>query len=731
MGRMKGAWRPLAVLVAVCAIALATSAASVASSVTDTFTGSVDAAGTISKTHKINVTDLSVPIHASLDWTTTSANLNLFLTAPGSSTPVAQATSSSNRPEVVDFQPTVTGTYTLRVKAVTGASAYTLSATYGSGGGGGGSALRYDTVFSFKGPAGLYAYGVEYDQTSDTILVSDYWNYRVKRFNKDTGALLDTFAQGIGAPYDVEVDKAGNVWVAFQEQSVVAEYTQGGAFIRKIGLGGTPNYAKGCGGGKMTIPTHILAHPDGDLWISDPRCRNVYVFDEATGSFKFALNPTLKDLGYGTFVPRGIDVDKDGNVYLVDQSSRRIVEYDSSGNRVKVFPAQTDMLDPRGLNIDQARGFIYVAAAYHNSVYKFSTAGGQALARWDTAGPGGQQFDSVRWAAPDADGNVYVGDTWGHTVWRLTNTGALRSPSNFPDPPQFPPNGGNNQVNGIGINPANNDLFTIDTFENRGQIYHTRDASNNLWYCRAEGQCPSWAGQFGSRKQPSPTSDGFSNPRALTFGDGHIWADGGNGVVELNPDGSFVARFGSKGSGNAQFKSGPKGIWVDPSANLVYTTDSGNCRVLVFNYSGNQVDQLNPNGCGTGTGQMVAPWDLDVDPVNKLVYVADSGRNRIDVWSLNTHSIVRSIAPNVGGTGLARPRGVKLSPDGKSVYIADTDHDRIVRTDLQGGNAQVVSTGADTPEGHFGGPEYLAWDTSGRLYVSDNNQRVYVFSVVG
>ena len=116
------------------------------------------------------------------------------------------------------------------------------------------AALRYDTAFGFKGPAGLYAYGVEYDETSDTILVSDYWNYRVKRFNKDTGALLKTFGQGIGAPYDVEVDQAGNVWVAYQQQSVVAEYTQGGSFIRKIGLGGTPNYARGCGGGKMTSP---------------------------------------------------------------------------------------------------------------------------------------------------------------------------------------------------------------------------------------------------------------------------------------------------------------------------------------------------------------------------------------------------------------------------------------------------------------------------------------------
>ncbi len=84
----------------------------------------------------------------------------------------------------------------------------------------------------------------------------------------------------------------------------------------------------------------------------------------------------------------------------------------------------------------------------------------------------------------------------------------------------------------------------------------------------------------------------------------------------------------------------------------------------------------------------------------------------------------------MGGSTLSKPRGLALSPDGQWLYLADSGHDRIFRTDLTGGNAQVVSTGADTPEGHFGGPEYLEFDTSGRLYVSDNNQRVYVLSVV-
>jgi hypothetical protein len=109
----------------------------------------------LSISFKINVGDLSVPISARLDWTTTTADLNLFLTAPGSTVAVAQATSETNRPETLSYTPTATGNYTLRVKAASGASPFTLSATYGKATTTG-SALRYDTVFGFKGPGRAY-----------------------------------------------------------------------------------------------------------------------------------------------------------------------------------------------------------------------------------------------------------------------------------------------------------------------------------------------------------------------------------------------------------------------------------------------------------------------------------------------------------------------------------------------------------------------------------------------
>ncbi|GIV00043.1 MAG: hypothetical protein KatS3mg014_1658 [Actinomycetota bacterium] len=79
----------------------------------------------------------------------------------------------------------------------------------------------YDETFGFKGPAGNYAYGGDWDPTTNTILWGDYWNYRVKRYTIDgqkcTQALCGSpfvvtttkpegQLGGIGAPYDVETD---------------------------------------------------------------------------------------------------------------------------------------------------------------------------------------------------------------------------------------------------------------------------------------------------------------------------------------------------------------------------------------------------------------------------------------------------------------------------------------------------------------------------------------------
>ena len=251
----------------------------------------MDNAGTIAQVWPITVSDLSVPIQASLTWTTPSANLNLFLTAPGSSTIVAQ-TSGSAQPKKLTYTPTVSGTYKLRVKATTGASDYTLSVTYGQTSGG--SALAsYKKTYGFADTQSMYPYGTAYDPTDNTILVGDYWNFRIQRYS-NSGQHLATYKNsvgaGVGAPYDVEIDpndtsacgggssatNCADYWVADQEQGDVVEFDHAGHVVRTIGPDGTgtSQHPKGCGNGDMTFPTDITVDPtNGNLYISDVRCK--------------------------------------------------------------------------------------------------------------------------------------------------------------------------------------------------------------------------------------------------------------------------------------------------------------------------------------------------------------------------------------------------------------------------------------------------------------------------
>src|SRR5262249_31198564 len=153
-------------------LGLVFTASSAAGTVTDNYNGHVDAAGTVSQTFPLNVSDTSVQIQASLTWTTGTANLQMFLTPPGTSTPVAQ-TSGSTQPKVINYTPPVAGTWKLRVKAASGASDFALTVSYGQGGGGGGGIATYSKTYGFGDTASMMPYGDAYDTTDNTILVGD------------------------------------------------------------------------------------------------------------------------------------------------------------------------------------------------------------------------------------------------------------------------------------------------------------------------------------------------------------------------------------------------------------------------------------------------------------------------------------------------------------------------------------------------------------------------------
>jgi DNA-binding beta-propeller fold protein YncE len=278
-------------------------------------------------------------------------------------------------------------------------------------------------------------------------------------------------------------------------------------------------------------------------------------------------------------------------------------------------------------------------------------------------------------------------------------------------------------------------LFVVDTFEQRVQKFDSTST------CTSAASCPAWELQWGSRQPASPASDGFGYPRALTFGDGMVWVgDNNNAVITFKPDGTFVHRYGSQGPQPGMFKGGVQGIHVENGR--VYATDVAGCRLQVFDEAkllsassiatapaGTLLENL--GSCGSGVNQMTAPRGVAVSPDGNTVYVAETGTNRISVWNLSTNSAT-TVKPSCGGKGLAQPWGITWDPSKTWLYIGDVKNARVVRWNPSTNVCQVVVTSNDLPAQYqMLGSNFIEFDSNGLMYVSDNSRHVYVFQVTG
>ncbi len=99
-------------------------------------------------------------------------------------------------------------------------------------------------------------------------------------------------------------------------------------------------------------------------------------------------------------------------------------------------------------------------------------------------------------------------------------------------------------------------------------------------------------------------------------------------IRKFSPDGTFIAMWGSEGSGDGEFYY-PIGIATDSSGNI-YVADYGNHRVQKFSPDGLFITKF--GRFGSDAGQLNRPHGLCVSTDGK-VYVADTDNNRIQVFS--------------------------------------------------------------------------------------------------
>ena len=259
---------------------------------------------------------------------------------------------------------------------------------------------------------------------------------------------------------------------------------------------------------------------------------------------------------------------------------------------------------------------------------------------------------------------------------------------------------------------------------------------------------------------PTGTAE-FFYPRSMAIdAAGNVYvADYGNDRIrQVDPSGNVttLAGNGTPGyadgmggpTGTAEFR-GPAGVAVDAAGN-VYVADYYNNRINKVDSSGN-VTTLAGNGMPgyadgtggpTGTAEFYSPSNVVVDAAGN-VYVADSVNNRIrkvdpsgNVTTLAGNGTQGSADGTGGPTGTAEfnnPWGVAVDAAG-NVYVADSGNNRIRKVDPNGNVTMLAGngtwgfedgTGGPTGTAEFNGPEGVAVDAAGNVYVADSaNNRI-------
>lgn len=308
------------------------------------------------------------------------------------------------------------------------------------------------------------------------------------------------------------------------------------------------------------------------------------------------------------FGPSGIAVDSDGNIYVGDDDNHRIrkitpegVVSTFAGSGVPGFAdgtgTEAQFYNPHGVAVDGA-GNVYVADPDNNRIRKITPTGvvttlaGSGVYGFADGSGSIAQFRDPLGVAVDADGNVFVADTYNNRIRKITPAGVVTTLAGSTE----------GYADGTGTAAKFFRPFGL-SIDSTGTVFVADTGNNLIRKITAAGEVTTLAGSTQGFAEGAGTEAQFNNPcdvyidAAGTVFVGDLW---NNRIREITPEG-VVSTFAGSTQGYidgevdmAQF-NWPWGLAVDADGTM-FVADRRNNRIRKItgilgtdNYQQNQV----------------------------------------------------------------------------------------------------------------------------------------------
>jgi hypothetical protein len=199
--------------------------------------------------------------------------------------------------------------------------------------------------------------------------------------------VYDTTVTGtapLNYPRGIAVDAAGKTYVADSKNGRIVIFGSDGKFSHEISAKITPDPNIPPGPGNFSEPWGVDVDKDGNVYVADTWYHRVLVFTNdgqllRQWGYYEQSNPTIPGTTVGFYGPRDIKVDAQGNVYVADTGNKRVRVYDANGNFLRDIGVLAvnngNMKENVGIAINNELQEIYVASTWSKKIEVYSLTG--------------------------------------------------------------------------------------------------------------------------------------------------------------------------------------------------------------------------------------------------------------------------------------------------------------------------------------------------------------------